>query len=91
MTRDRRRAAARWALGAVLVLSSAGSGRLSAALGLLDPDADGDAEGTVRLPDDVPAGEAEVSLTLRWAKTLCDLDPSAGCARNPFATVDVVD
>jgi len=64
-------------------------GRWSRSLGTLDPSDDGDAEGTVRLPADTPAGKAEVSLRLVGAKTICDLDPSIGCAKNPFAPIDV--
>lgn len=60
-----------------------------ASLGLLDPGADGAAEGTVRLPDDVPVGDAEVSVRLQGAPTICDLDPHVSCAKNPFAPIEV--
>jgi hypothetical protein len=66
-------------------------GRYSAVLGVLDPSSDGTAQGTVRVPDDIPAGKAEVSLGLQGAKTICELDPSIGCAKNPFAPIDVTD
>ncbi|MCK9794576.1 hypothetical protein M1843_12545 [Isoptericola sp. 4D.3] len=66
-------------------------GRYSAALGVLDPSSDGAAQGTVRIPDDIPAGKAEVSLGLQGAKTLCELDHSIGCAKNPFAPIEVTD
>ncbi|MFB7800820.1 hypothetical protein [Isoptericola sp. NPDC056134] len=66
-------------------------GRYSAALGVLDPSSDGAAQGTVRIPADIPAGKAEVSLSLQGAKTICELDPSIGCAKNPFAPIDVSD
>ncbi|MEN5072558.1 hypothetical protein ABE437_01970 [Isoptericola cucumis] len=66
-------------------------GLYSASLGVLDPSSDGAAQGTVRLPDDIPVGKAEVSLRLQGAKTICELDPSIGCAKNPFAPIDVID
>ena len=65
-------------------------GYLSADLGVLDPSSNGDAEGTFRVPDDFPVDEAEISLRLDGAKTICDIDPSIGCAKNPFARIDVV-
>ncbi|MFD6176356.1 MULTISPECIES: hypothetical protein [unclassified Isoptericola] len=64
-------------------------GRWSRSLGTLDPSDEGDAEGTVRLPADTPAGKAEVSLRLVGAKTICELDPSIDCTKNPFAPIDV--
>lgn len=64
-------------------------GHVSAALGMLDPNSDGDARGTVRVPDDFPAGEAEVSVRLQYAKILCEIDPTMSCAKNPFATIEV--
>ncbi len=64
-------------------------GHVSAALGMLDPNSDGDARGTVRVPDDFPAGDAEVLVRLQYAKTLCEIDPSMSCAKNPFATIEV--
>ncbi|GAB6940156.1 hypothetical protein JCM11754A_36830 [Isoptericola variabilis] len=66
-------------------------GRYAAALGVLDPSSDGAAEGTVRIPGDIPAGKAEVFLSLQGAKTICELDPSIGCAKNPSAPIDVSD
>ncbi|MGW8568075.1 hypothetical protein [Isoptericola sp. NPDC055881] len=66
-------------------------GRYSASLGLLDPSSDGAAHGTVRVPDDIPAGKAEVSLRLQGAKTRCELDPGASCAQDPYAPIEVVD
>lgn len=66
-------------------------GLYSATLGSLDPDSDGTAQGTVRVPDDIPIGKAEVSLRLQGATTICDIDPSIGCAKNPFAPIEVVE
>lgn len=60
-----------------------------ASLGLLDPADDGAAEGTVRLPDDIPVGGAEVSVRLQGAPTICELDPHVSCAKNPFAAIEV--
>jgi len=65
-------------------------GRYRRTLGSLDPESDGSARGTVRVPDGFPIGRAEVSLTLRGAETICDIDPSIGCAKPPFAPIDVV-
>jgi len=65
--------------------------RYTEVLGSLDPSDDGDAGGTVRVPDDVPVGAAEVSLSLQGAPTVCDVDPTIGCAKNPFAPVEVTD
>ncbi|WP_069387690.1 hypothetical protein [Cellulosimicrobium cellulans] len=65
-------------------------GLYSASLGLLDPGSDGDAEGTVRLPDEVPLGRAEVSVNLVGADTVCDIDPTIGCAKDPFVAIEIV-
>jgi len=62
----------------------------SADLTVLDPDDAGAAEATVRIPPDMPLGEAHLSVNLEGAKTLCEIDPSASCAPDPFAVVDVV-
>jgi hypothetical protein len=67
-----------------------GSRYYSAGLVVLDPDGAGAAEATVRVPDDMPIGEARISVDLQGAKTLCEIDPSASCAPDPFAVVDVV-
>jgi len=74
---------------AVSIMSSVGG--YSASLGVLNPSSDGAAQGTVQIPDDIPIGRAEVLLVLGNAKTLCELDPSASCAKNPFALIDVTD
>jgi hypothetical protein len=66
-------------------------GRYRAPLGSLEPDEHGDAAGTIRLPDDMPAGQAEVSVRLHGAPTVCDLDPSIGCAPDPSARLEVTD
>ncbi|GAA1729191.1 hypothetical protein GCM10009809_25910 [Isoptericola hypogeus] len=60
-------------------------------LGALDPSSEGDAEGAFRVPDDFPVGEAEVSVNLQGVKTICDIDPSIGCAKNPWTPIEVVD
>ncbi len=66
------------------------TGRYSVSLGVLEPDDEGDAVGTFPVPDDVPTGEAEVSVSLRHAPTVCEVDPTIGCAAPPSALVDVV-
>jgi hypothetical protein len=65
--------------------------RYTEVLGSLDPSDDGDAEGAVRIPDDVPVGAAEVSLSLQGAPTVCETDPTIGCAKNPFVPIEVTD
>ncbi|MFC7876609.1 hypothetical protein [Isoptericola sp. NPDC057391] len=67
-----------------------GSHYYSAGLVVLDPDDTGAAEATVRVPDDMPVGEAQISVDLQGAKTLCEIDPSASCAPHPFADLDIV-
>jgi len=64
-------------------------GPYTATLGVLEPGADGGAVGTVRLPDDVPPGVVEVSVDLTGAETICEIDPTMQCARDPFASIDV--
>ncbi len=64
--------------------------RHSTTLGSLDPESDGSAQGTIRVPDDIPIGKAEVSLRLQGAKTICEIDPSVGCAQNPFAPIEII-
>lgn len=68
-----------------------GSHYYSARLTVLDPDDAGAAEATVRIPPDMPLGEAHLSVNLEGAKTLCEIDPSMSCGPDPFAVVDVVD
>ena len=68
-----------------------GSHYYSADLTVLDPDDAGAAETTVRIPPDMPVGEAHLSVNLEGAKTLCEIDPSMSCGPDPFAVVDVVD
>ncbi|MFE5308558.1 hypothetical protein [Isoptericola sp. NPDC056605] len=68
-----------------------GSRYYSASVAVLDPDDAGAAEATVRVPDDMPIGEARISVDLQGAKTLCEIDPSASCAPDPFAVVGIVD
>lgn len=65
------------------------TGRYSVSLGVLEPDDEGDAVGTFPVPDDAPTGEAEVSVSLQHAPTVCEVDPTIGCAAPPFALVDV--
>ncbi len=67
----------------------AAEGRYGITLGVLEPNADGDATGTVRVPDDVPLGGAEVSVRLTGAETICEIDPTMQCAKDPFAPIDV--
>lgn len=69
--------------------SDPATGRYSASLGILEPGDDGAADGTFPVPDDVPSGETEVSLGLRHAPTVCEVDPTVGCAAPPSARVDV--
>lgn len=65
-------------------------GPYTVTLGVLEPGADGEAAGTLRVPDDVPAGGAEVSVDLTGAETVCEVDPTMQCGPDPFASVDVV-
>lgn len=65
--------------------------RYSTSLGSLDPDSDGSAQGTVRVPNDIPIGTAEVSLRLQGATTICDVDPNIGCAKNPFTPIEIIE
>jgi hypothetical protein len=65
--------------------------RYTTTLGSLDPESDGSARGTIRVPDDIPMGRAEVSLRLQGAKTICEIDPSVGCAQNPFAPIEIIE
>ncbi|MFD6135546.1 hypothetical protein [Isoptericola sp. NPDC060257] len=62
-----------------------------AELAVLDPDDAGAAAGTVRVPDDAPAGPATISVDLQYARTLCEILPDASCAPPPSALVEVVD
>ncbi|MGF0118249.1 hypothetical protein ACQFYA_18300 [Promicromonospora sp. Marseille-Q5078] len=59
-------------------------------LTVLDPSSDGVAEGTVHVPDDVPVGEAEISVNIT-VPTPCEVDPTASCAANPSAVVEIGD
>ncbi len=69
--------------------SDPATSRYSASLGTLEPGDGGAAVGTFPVPDDVPTGEAEVSVSLRHAPTVCEVDPTIGCAAPPSALVDV--
>lgn len=64
-------------------------GPYSTSLDDLDPNSDGGARGTVRVPEDFPLGAAEVSVRLEGAQTLCEIDPTMSCPKGPFAPVDV--
>lgn len=66
-------------------------GLYRAPLGSLDPDDDGDAEGTFRLPEGMPPGRAVVSADLQGAPTVCDLDPDLDCAPGPRVPIEVGD
>lgn len=67
-----------------------GSRYYDAELTVLDPDDDGAAAGTARVPDDAPAGPAAISVDLQYAKTLCEILPDASCAPLPSALVEIV-
>ncbi|MFF8345808.1 hypothetical protein ACF049_05605 [Cellulosimicrobium funkei] len=69
--------------------SDPATSRYSASLGTLEPGDGGAADGTFPVPDDVPSGEAQVSVSLRHAPTVCEVDPTIGCAAPPSALVDV--
>ncbi len=58
-------------------------------LGSLQPGFDGVVQGTVRVPEDAPAGTAEVSVNLEGAPTVCQTDPTIGCAKDPFTLVEI--
>lgn len=58
-------------------------------LGVLQPGFDGVVQGTVRVPEDGPAGTAELSVNLEGAPTVCETDPTIGCAKDPFTLVDI--
>ncbi|PYF98949.1 hypothetical protein SAMN05216184_11088 [Georgenia satyanarayanai] len=64
-------------------------GRYTETLGVLQPDGAGEATGTLRLPDEVPPGGAEVSVDLTGAETICETDPTMQCAQHPFAWIDI--
>lgn len=68
----------------------AADGPYTVTLGVLEPGTDGGATGALRVPDDVPPGGAEVSVDLTGAETVCEVDPTRQCARDPFASIDVV-
>ncbi|QDB79083.1 hypothetical protein FE251_06640 [Georgenia wutianyii] len=59
-------------------------------LGTVRPDEDGAGSGTFTVPADVPAGTAEVSVDLEGARTICEIDPTMSCPKNPFAAVEVI-
>lgn len=67
------------------------NGYSRASLAFLDPSDDGDAEGTVRLPDDFPVGKATVVVSLRNATTVCDADPDLDCVGDPSAAIEVIE
>lgn len=67
----------------------ADEGPSSASLGDLVPGDEGSARGSVQVPADFPPGGAEVSVRLEGADTLCEIDPSMSCAKDPAAAVDV--
>ncbi|MGW8565025.1 hypothetical protein [Isoptericola sp. NPDC055881] len=69
--------------------SDDGSHYYSADLVILDPDDDGAAHSTVRVPDDMPVGPAEISVDLEGASTLCEIDPAMSCGPDPFALIEV--
>jgi len=58
-------------------------------LAFLDPSSDGAAEGTVRLPDDVPVGGAEISVDIT-VPTPCEVDAAASCGPHPSAAIEIV-
>ena len=59
-------------------------------LGTVRPDEDGAGSGTFAVPAGVPAGTAEVSVDLEGAHTICEIDPTMSCGKDPFAAVEVI-